>query len=197
MWWLETKTIPKNECTKGLLPAHYLTPLTLILFFLFLYMLIPIYSWWILLPALFMARLLAFDLRYHILPDIYTLPLLIFGIAYTYFYTTNILLDHILAIFLALFSGIIFIFLNNCFKQLNTGIGGGDLKLMAALGAWLGLANISLAIALACLFTVPFAFIYKKEAIPFGPGLILALISFLLWGKNIEHLILSLIVPTS
>ena len=60
------------------------------------------------------------------------------------------------------------------------GIGGGDLKLLAAIGAWVGIENLFLTAALAAILglilSVLFAILPKREGgySPFGPSLALA-----------------------
>lgn len=73
----------------------------------------------------------------------------------------------------------------------HDGLGGGDYKLLAALGAWLGWADIVPILcgaSLIALLVIGFASTLKREkismnqALPFGPFLILSGLGILIWG---------------
>lgn len=75
------------------------------------------------------------------------------------------------------------------------GMGYGDFKLCAALGAWLGVSALPQLILLASLSGIVFGLLRGamsknswRQAIPFGPHLALAGWSLLLWGEDINML---------
>ena len=77
-------------------------------------------------------------------------------------------------------------------------IGGGDAKLLAALGAWLGLAALPGILLIASISGIVGGLIYLKwtqqhsrSAFPFGPFLAFAGIIELLWPQIIPILLLS------
>ena len=72
------------------------------------------------------------------------------------------------------------------------GMGYGDFKLLAAIGAWGGWQNIILVVLLSSFLGIIYAFILKIRGhlasghhIPFGPFLAIAGIISLFWGRNI------------
>ena len=70
------------------------------------------------------------------------------------------------------------------------GMGQGDFKLLAAMGAWLGWQNLSPLLLLASLLGITHGLLHRKlkpqEAphFPFGPSLCLAAFAVLLWGRG-------------
>jgi len=120
------------------------------------------------------------------LPDALTLPLLLFGLATTYGLEPQALTDHALAtaIGYVAFRGIA-----GLYRRLRgrDGLGQGDAKLLAAGGAWLGLAafpNVVLIAAisgllLAALMALRGDRLNAQMRLPFGPALALAI--WLVW----------------
>lgn len=133
------------------------------------------------------------DLRHMILPDSLTLLAIIGGIIYTVQsggYTNN---------FLGASLGyILFMFLHYGFAKIagKEGLGFGDVKLIAALGLWVGLSGIPIVLLIAAFSAMPvfaIARIIKKKSVPlpFGPFLIAGswlvyLYQMPLWGYIIE-----------
>lgn len=127
----------------------------------------------------FSAMLLAMtfiDADTQLLPDELTLPLLWAGLLFNWHYgfipLPNALLGAV-AGYLSLWT------LGFCFKLLTgkDGMGGGDLKLLAALGAWLGIAVLPLIAFIAALVGLVAAVAMKavkSQPIAFGPALAIA-----------------------
>jgi len=76
------------------------------------------------------------------------------------------------------------------------GLGGGDIKLLGMIGAWLGIKSILPVIiissALGSIVGIGYMVVKKgnmKLAIPFGPFLAIAAFIFAFWGAAIERLI--------
>lgn len=74
------------------------------------------------------------------------------------------------------------------------GLGGGDVKLLAMIGAWLGYQSILIIIiissALGSVVGIGAILFQKKDfraAIPFGPFLALAAILYLIWGPELQQ----------
>jgi prepilin signal peptidase PulO-like enzyme (type II secretory pathway) len=123
--------------------------------------------------------LMAFDLRYRVLPDMLTLPTAALGLlaaALTSDYTG---LDWQTAAMGCFGAGAALWLLQHGFRWLRgiDGLGGGDVKLAAAMGAWLGPIGCAFAIAVAALgaLVVEVAIglvrhgrIDPKRRIPFG-----------------------------
>ena len=59
-------------------------------------------------------------------------------------------------------------------KKHPDNFGGGDIKILAAIGAWLGLTNIPYVIILSCIIFGISCFINKKRAGAFGPSIVLS-----------------------
>ena len=140
-----------------------------------------------------------FDLRTFRLPNSITLPLIITGLLF------NSLSNQGFASFRDAIIGVIFGYsglwlLNALYRTLKkqNGIGMGDAKLLAALGAWLGwqtLPGILLIASLTGLIGGLIWLIWNKQnhraAFPFGPFLAIAGIIELLWPQTIQTLLLS------
>jgi leader peptidase (prepilin peptidase)/N-methyltransferase len=117
-----------------------------------------------------------------ILPDVLTLPLLLLGLLATWILAPASLADHAGA---AVAGYLAFRALEIGYRRLRgrDGLGQGDAKLLAAAGAWAGLEALPLVVlggALAGLCAALFmrlrgAQVGATTALPFGPGLALAL----------------------
>jgi len=119
------------------------------------------------------------DKRIQYLPDILTSPLLILGFAHAVFSTSflgstiieatqNSALGAIYGYFLPVIASLLLI------KKHPDNFGGGDIKILAAVGAWLGVENIPFVILLSCLFFAISLFITKKRQAAFGPSIVFA-----------------------
>jgi leader peptidase (prepilin peptidase)/N-methyltransferase len=158
------------------------------------------FSEWIQIFLILVLLYLAyFDLRTFRLPDIITLPLIFTGLLF------NCLSNQRFASFQDSIIGAILGYtglwlLNSLYRALKkqNGIGMGDAKLLAALGAWLGwqpLPSILLIASLTGLIGGLIWLIWNKQnhraAFPFGPFLAIAGIIELLWPQTIQTLLLS------
>jgi leader peptidase (prepilin peptidase)/N-methyltransferase len=132
------------------------------------------------------------DLDTMLLPDQITLPLVWSGIALALFNISPISLQDsvvgAMAGYLALWS------VYWLFKLLTgkEGMGYGDFKLLAALGAWLGWQHLPMIILLSSLVGLVFGLIQLRlkqqgidKAFPFGPYLAIAGWVSLMWGNDI------------
>ena len=157
------------------------------------------FSQWIQIFLILLLLYLAyFDLRTFRLPDIITLPLIFIGILF------NSLSNQGFASFQESIIGAIIGYtglwlLNSLYRALKkqNGIGMGDAKLLAALGAWLGwqpLPGILLTASLTGLIGGLIWLLCNKQnhlaAFPFGPFLAIAGIIELLWPQLNQTLIL-------
>lgn len=145
---------------------------------------------WILISLTFI------DLDYHLLPDHLTLLLLWLGLlASIYSLFTN---SHD-AIIGAIAGYLVFAITQWLFKLVTgkIGMGQGDYKLLAALGAYLGWQQLPLIVLLASFTGMIFGLThmvikrqYKSMPLPFGPYLAVAGWISLIWGQEILHLYL-------
>ena len=132
------------------------------------------------------------DLRHWVLPDALTLPLLWLGLLVNsagLFISPRDAILGACAGYLAL-RGIATAFELAAGYE---GMGGGDVKLFAALGAWLGWQSLPTVLLLASLSGLLAACArllarrrWRARAIPFGPHLALAGWLLLLWGERLR-----------
>lgn len=126
------------------------------------------------------------DIQHQLLPDIIVLPLLSFGLLLSVFgvYTTSY------ASIVGAIGGYMFLWLvYQAYKLLTgkEGMGYGDFKLLALLGAWLGWQQLLLVVILASLLAIISAatmlcFGKKCTKLPFAPFLATAGMVALFWG---------------
>lgn len=131
------------------------------------------------------------DLDYHLLPDQLTLSLLWIGLLCSLF---GIFANSHDAILGAVAGYLIFAAIQWAFGHVTgkTGMGQGDFKFLAALGAFLGWQMLPLVILLASISGVIIGFThmiikrnFKSVPLPFGPYLAVAGWVALLWGPEI------------
>lgn len=127
----------------------------------------------------FLVTLSLLDLQHYLLPDVLTFPLLWLGLCFNA-YTSAIPIEHAVV---GIIAGYGFIwFLGWVTKHLagKMGIGLGDAKLLAALGAWAGYENLVLISAIASFVGIiwwgirQLHSVMKNHPLPFGPCLAIA-----------------------
>jgi leader peptidase (prepilin peptidase)/N-methyltransferase len=136
-------------------------------------------GWWLL-------ALAWIDLRSWLLPDALTLPLIIAGLAAAFLFNPDLLTERALGAALGYLSLTAIAALYRALRG-REGLGGGDAKLLAASGAWLGAAALPQVILLAALSALAAAAGLRiagvrlgiHSALPFGP--FLALATWVLW----------------
>jgi len=121
---------------------------------------------------LFLAEI---DYRTYLLPDIVTVPLLIGGFFFSCYYGFWLIgiesaVGAIAGYILPVFAGLLI-----AWKHPDA-FGGGDVKLLAAVGAWLGILPVIYTILLSCFLFAIFAFVMKRRAGAFGPAISIAAI---------------------
>ena len=130
------------------------------------------------------------DAAHQLLPDDLTLPLCWAGLLAS---TLGwIAVDPISAVWGAAIGFLLLWGVAWVYAQLRglEGMGQGDFKLLAALGAWLGWQNLSLLLLIACVLGIAHGLWRPREqrvASPhfaFGPSLALAAVTVALWGRG-------------
>jgi leader peptidase (prepilin peptidase) / N-methyltransferase len=128
------------------------------------------------------------DLRHQIIPDVITLPGIGIGLVANLATGRLPWLDPVLGV--AVGGGIFFVII----LASRGGMGGGDMKLGAMLGAFLGWQVTLLSILLSVLLGGAIALVLlasglrgRKEPIPFGPFLSLGGAIGLFWGDDLLH----------
>lgn len=139
------------------------------------------------------------DLDTQLLPDSITLPLLWLGLVFNlqgHFVSLEAAVIGTIAGYLSLWS-VYWLFKLATGKE---GMGYGDFKLLAALGAWLGWSMLPTIILLSSLVgagvgiaLIAFARHGRNVPIPFGPYLAAAGVIALLWGETINRNYLGLL----
>ena len=127
------------------------------------------------------------DARTYLLPDILTLPLMWLGLLIS---TFDIWTSCGAAVWGAAAGYLLLWLVHHGFRLVTgrDGMGYGDFKLLAALGAWLGIQAIPTVVLAASLLGITIALTMRLtgraqagQALPFGPALALAGIAALLW----------------
>jgi leader peptidase (prepilin peptidase)/N-methyltransferase len=144
-----------------------------------------------------LLALAAIDLEQQLLPDSLTQPLLWLGLLFN---TQSLFTSPVSAVFGAAAGYLVLWSVYWSFKLLTgrDGMGAGDFKLLAALGAWLGWQMLpmivllsSLAGALSGVALILLRGRDRREPLPFGPFLAAAGFIALLWGKPLSALLFS------
>ncbi len=142
---------------------------------------------WCLFAALLIC-LLFIDVDHLLLPDQLTYLLLWLGLLYAVL-GGPVPLEHAVVGAIAGYGALWSVYW--LFKLLSgkEGMGYGDFKLLAALGAWLGYSMLPLVVMVAALSGAVIGFVWQRwqrqkhsQPIPFGPFLIAAAVVALLWG---------------
>ncbi|CAK0768932.1 Leader peptidase / N-methyltransferase [Gammaproteobacteria bacterium] len=131
------------------------------------------------------------DAEHQLLPDVLTLPLLWLGLVLS---LGNVFLDSKTAI-LGVMAGYLSLWSVYWVFRLLTGkegMGYGDFKLLAALGAWLGWQKLPIVVLLSSLVGAAVGITWvilgkqdRRQPIPFGPFLAAAGWITLLWGEEL------------
>lgn len=134
---------------------------------------------WIAFFIIVLYMLMEIDKRMFLLPDLLTVPLLIVGFAYAAFAGELLGYDNAAAVqnsALGAIAGYFIPVLASLFliKKHPDVFGGGDIKLLAAVGAWLGFINVPYVILAACIIFAITCFINKQRQGAFGPSIVLA-----------------------
>jgi leader peptidase (prepilin peptidase) / N-methyltransferase len=136
-----------------------------------------LFGWWLLVLAVI-------DWREFLLPDMLTLPLIVAGLAISYALDPAALADHLIgaAAGFAVFAAIAF-----AYKRLrgHEGLGFGDAKLMAALGAWLGWQGLPTTLLFGAFAALTYVLVRslagRRIADPIPFGAFLALGGWVVW----------------
>lgn len=165
------------------LQASAMAILTAILFIGAYYLLPPnvflyacIFIWIILCAA-------CIDIRFYLLPDCLTIPLLMLGFLFAV--NTQIITPQqsICGAFFAYFVIALTVFL--CNRMKHNLFGGGDSKMLIALGSWLGIEGINYTFFVSFFIFIIYSFFTKNRSGAYGPALSLAslLCFFILYAK--------------
>ena len=145
---------------------------------------------------LFLAALICIifiDIHHQIIPDVLSIPGIILGLLFSFVNSEVQPLDSLIGV-LAGGGTLYLIAWGYYLLRKQDGMGGGDIKLLGMLGAWLGWQSLLFIVFASSLFGAIIGIsvlkIKGKESntrIPFGPFLSLAGISYLFWAEQIQH----------
>lgn len=110
------------------------------------------------------------DLKTHLLPDLLVYPFLVVGLYINFENGLNRIPD--VAIIGALLYSLIFFYKE--IRNIDFLIGFGDIKMFIACAAWIGTLSTVYTILIACIIGLLISLLLRKNAIAFGPSIILA-----------------------
>ena len=130
------------------------------------------------------------DLRHQIIPDIISLPGILFGLAVSIIFSHITWYDSLIGI---IGGGGVFYLVAYVFERLTgkEGMGGGDIKLLAMIGAWMGWKAVPFVILFSSLIGIIIgggSLLLLRQGlqtkIPFGPFLALGALLYLFFGSD-------------
>lgn len=131
--------------------------------------------WWYLAFIWILLLLLEIDYKTMYLPDILTFPLLLTGFLYAVLIGVWVgpaesSIGAAAGYVLPVFASLLLVWKN---KDV---FGGGDIKLLSAIGAWLGVESLLYTIILSCLIFGIYALLKRQRSGAFGPAIAIAAI---------------------
>lgn len=139
--------------------------------------------WWILIYIWILLLLAEIDYRMFLLPDILTIPLLLAGVlvsamGWGFVTPQESALGAFIGYFLPVLVSLLFVWKN------KDAFGGGDIKLLAAIGSWLGPDNLLYVIIVSCVLFILYALVKRQRTGAYGPALALAgiIVAFYFFG---------------
>ncbi|HAG52949.1 MAG TPA: hypothetical protein DCL21_04090 [Alphaproteobacteria bacterium] len=141
--------------------------------------------------ALILARQIALDFAYHILLEIYNVPLIIMSIFIpSLVFDQGSITQSIIAGFGLFGFFLVFTLIASWLKGQIAGIGGGDILFAFAIGGFLQGFLIFISMFLSSMLSLVLTFFYKdKKNVPMGPGLLVSFWLCLLYNEQIIDLL--------
>ncbi len=147
-----------------------------------------IFTWWYITFLWILLLLVEIDKRFQLLPDILTLPLLVLGFAYAaqngpwlatvdvnfLSYAQNSALGAVMGYIMPVLASMFIVW------KYPDAFGGGDIKLLCAIGAWVGMEIIAYIILLSCVIFGFSCLINRVRTAPFGPSIVYATLALCL-----------------
>lgn len=122
---------------------------------------------------------MAVDQQYFLLPDFITIPLLFLGFGFAAFNDVITPMDAFWGALFGYMLSMISVCVMNMFRRAE--FGAGDVKMVTALGAWLGYLGLNFTLVLSFLFFAVWAVWQHKRTGAFGPALGMAAVVVLFW----------------
>jgi len=129
----------------------------------------------ILVGALFCSyRMAVADLKRRVIPDVYLFPFLFAGLLATTFFPWPVtiadsVIGGAMGYCLGLMVGFVFEHFQKDKKYPHPPIGLGDIKLLGAVGIWVGTIGLAISMVIACVIAHVWSFKYSERYIPFAP----------------------------
>jgi len=141
--------------------------------------------------ALILARQIALDFAYHILLEIYNIPLIIMSIFIpSLVFDQGTITQSVIAGFGMFGFFLVFTLIASWLKGQLAGIGGGDILFAFAIGGFLQGFLIFISMFLSSMLSLVLTFFYKdKQNVPMGPGLLISFWLCLLYNEQIIDLL--------
>ena len=185
MWAFELKTVDPAEIDQGPLKHKNLTKAWLCFLALFIGSLIALVGAGAMVAsnallfvpiAFILSRMVAIDVCYLLLLNIYTFPLAFVGLFYSVYLVGHTWADSLLGLAVGAGVGLVIDVALHLVRRGEADLGFGDVKMLGALGAWVGLDHLPFALTVAFMANFLLALILpKNSAIPFGFGLAIAI----------------------
>ena len=120
------------------------------------------------------------DFRTFLLPDILTIPLLLLGVFAScndmgFVAINESVLGAVVGYFLPVAVSLLIVW------RKKDAFGGGDIKLMSAIGAWLGVKGLLYVVVLSSILGIVYGIFNKKTSLAFGPMIAIAGIVIAVW----------------
>jgi leader peptidase (prepilin peptidase)/N-methyltransferase len=133
------------------------------------------------------------DIDTFIIPDILSLPGIVLGLLFSFFTPRLSWWDSLLGIILG--GGILYLIATGySLLRRKAGMGGGDIKLLGMIGAFIGWPGVAFTILVSSvsgmLIALPLMWRSGKglgSAIPYGPFLALGAVAYIFWGQLFFH----------
>ena len=153
-----------------------------------------LYTGWYLAFLWIMLLLVEVDKRFMLLPDVLTVPLLILGFGYAAVNGNWLIMPEpeIMNTAFNSFMGAVFGYAMPTVASMfivgkyPDAFGGGDIKLLAAIGAWVGFETVAYVILLASVIFAVQCLIAKQKAGAFGPAIVYATLILQIFLQGFE-----------
>ena len=170
-------------------------------FFIYLNFGLTITTLLLMILAIFFIIIFFIDLKFFIIPDSLTFPLMIIGFVKSFDpdLNTSIFPNYLNSLIGGIFGYLIIWLIIYFYKRIRKkeGMGLGDAKLLAAIGFWFGWVSVPFIIfissAVALILTIPSLINQTRKMsskIPFGPYIIVGCIFYILFSNQIKTVLL-------
>ena len=143
-----------------------------------------------------LAIVTVIDLRFRIIPDVITLPGIVVGLGFSLLLQRLSFVDSIIGAVAG--GGVLFLVGISYYAiRKKEGMGGGDVKLLAMIGAFLGWRSLLMILFVSSVFGsvvgIGFILFARKDRsfpIPFGPFLAFGALAYVIWGQQFTEMFL-------